>query len=121
RVADAPHTGHRPGSSRRAVHHRRVELVAARRVEHRAAPRIEQRIVLEHDDRGGNGVEAAAAAVEHRVAPLQRGSERVVELALAPLGHASTVYRAGAAVDDEHRTRYASVTFHREVSTRRTQ
>ena len=67
RVAHALHAGHRADVAARALHHRRVELDPAVLGQRGAAARVEDRVVLEHDDRGLDRVERAAAGREHGV------------------------------------------------------
>ncbi len=57
-----------PGDGARAavasVHDRGIHLLRPGGGEDGAAPGVEQRVVLERDDRGGDGVERAAAGGE---------------------------------------------------------
>ncbi len=71
-VADA---GDRAGIAIVALHQRGVEFVAAVGVEHRAEACVEARRILEHDDRGDDRIERAAAARQHRVAGIERAVE----------------------------------------------
>ena len=58
--------GHGSGLASRPVHDRRVEFVAPVGREYRATAGVEQRIVLEHADRGFDGVEARSTAAKYR-------------------------------------------------------
>ena len=64
-IASARYARHRAGLARCAIHDRGVELVAAVGGEHRTASGVEQRIVLEHADRGFDGIEARTATAQH--------------------------------------------------------
>jgi len=47
----------------------------SRRGKHGAAPGVEQRVILEGDDRGDNGIEGAAVRREDVAAGLQRPAQ----------------------------------------------
>ena len=54
-----------------AVHERGIELGHAVAIQDSAASGVEQRVVLEDTDRGAGGIEAGAAARQHRIAGIQ--------------------------------------------------
>ncbi len=65
-IASSGHPGHGAGLAGRPVHDRGVEFVAPVGREYRATAGVEQRIVLEHADRGFDGVEARTTAAKYR-------------------------------------------------------
>jgi hypothetical protein len=64
-------SGDRPGAPVEAVHDRRVELDQALCVEGRSTAGIEAGIVLEHPDRGFDGVDRIAVSTEDRSARIE--------------------------------------------------
>ena len=72
RVLDVAYGGHRPRTRPVAVHDGGIELRIPVRVEHRAAAGIELRVILHGAHRGRHGIQARAAALEDRVAGIER-------------------------------------------------
>jgi hypothetical protein len=100
RVLDVGHPGDRPGVERRAVHDRRIELVLRIGGEHCALARVEQRGVLQHDDRGLDGLDAGSSPAQCLEAGAHCLGEGFAELPLhlrcevfAPDGSRTTVNR----------------------------
>ena len=100
RILDGGDAGHRAALQRRAVHDGGIEFVSALGGEDRAAAGVELVIILEqHHDRF-DGVERAAAGIEHLDAERQRAGQRVGVLADA-LGRCGLVDHSRAAVEDD--------------------
>lgn len=54
-------SGDRPRSQGIAIHDGSIQLALPSGIKHRATPRIEERGVLEHINRGGDGLQGGAA------------------------------------------------------------
>src|SRR5262249_18497852 len=98
RIAHTTHLGHGPGAQRPSLHDRRIELDTAGEREHGAPAGVEQRIVLECDHRGLDGLECAAAALENALAATERLGEAAAAALRAFRTRLAFAARAGAPV-----------------------
>ena len=101
RVLGSEDAGHRAGAVFAPFHDRRVHFLGPGRSKDGAAPGVQQRIVLERDDRGRDGVERAAAGGEDASAGAQRLAQPGMVERAARRAHRIAAEGSGAAMDRE--------------------
>lgn len=106
RVAHGFHAGDRTGILRIPVHDRGIPLVLAVVGEDLAFSGMEVRIVLEHDDSRGDGIECWFPGFKFGITRLQDLAQRLAHIGFIGRGLPAS-NDAGATVDDQCRTALA--------------